>query len=571
MSWQDSANDAADGPGSLVCDFLIVGSGGGAFVAALAAKAAGFEPLIIEKQQKVGGTTGYSGGVVWIPENPLMRREGVADSAQEAATYLEHLIGPPGPGSTPEKRAAYIRHAPEAIAFLESQGMKFLRAEGWSDYQDDLPGGNARGRGLIAPLFDLRELGAWSDRLSVYAGFELPMHSSEFRDLMLIKRTWRGKRKALQLGLRLVREKLTGSRIRGAGAALQGRQLKLALDRGIRIETGTAFSGFITDDAGRVIGVHADRAGASLQIEAKRGVLLNCGGFARNAQMRDTYQPKPTPRWTNSNPGDTGEAIRAAMDLGVAMHNLDLSWYTPASVQADGSLPPGETMPNLHHMDLGKPHVIMVDADGRRFADESSCYHDIGKAMYEHAKWPMWAIIDSRHRNRYMWGTKPPGKPPREWLDSGYMIKADSIVELAQRTGIDATGLATTVERFNAFCVTGEDEDFRRGGRAFDRLVGDPTHVPNPCLGQIDKPPFYAVRMVPGDLSTDGGIVTDEFGRALHENGTPVAGLYATGNSTASVMGRAYPGPGGTIGPSLTFGYIAVKHALAGNVHDWPG
>jgi 3-oxosteroid 1-dehydrogenase len=555
---------------SLECDFLIVGSGGGAFVAALAVKAAGLEPLIIEKLDKVGGTSGYSGGVVWIPNNPVLARAGVEDSAEDAANYLEHLIGPPGPGSTAEKRAAFIRHGPEAIAFLEQQGMKFLHAEGWSDYQDELPGGKARGRGIIAPLFDLHLLREWRDRLSVYPNFGMPIRSDEFRELTLLSRGWIGRKAAMRVGIRIAMGKLTGSEFRGAGAALQGRQLRLALDKGIPVLPETAFQSFLRDDAGRVTGVEAAQNGKSLTISSRRGVLLNCGGFARNPAMREAHQPKPTPRWTNSNPGDTGEAIEAAMAIGVAMHNLDLSWYSPASVMADGSLPPGETLPFMHHLDLAKPHCIMVDARGERFADESRCYHDIGQAMYDRAEWPMWAILDSRHRKRYMWGTAQPGKPPRQWLESGYMIEAGSLEELAERTGLPLAGLKQTTDRFNGFCETGVDADFARGGRAFDRYVGDVYHKPNPCLGKIDRPPYYAVRMVPGDLSTDGGIVTDEFARALRVDGTPVPGLYATGNSTASVMGRAYPGPGGTIGPSLAFGYIAARHAImeAGAISD---
>jgi 3-oxosteroid 1-dehydrogenase len=324
--------------------------------------------------------------------------------------------------------------------------------------------------------------------------------------------------------------------------------------------TGTEVTGFLVE-ANRVSGIIALQNGQSMKLRARHGVLLNAGGFAHNRAMRDRLQPKPTPRWTNANPGDTGEVLQAAMALGAATHNLDLSWYTPASIMENGDLPPGTAAPFMHHLDLAKPHLIMVDAKGRRFTDESGSYHDNGIAMYQLATWPCFAILESRHRARYPWGTTPPGPPPAEWLRSGYMVQAGSIPELAAKCGIDPPGFVETVERFNAFCRTGVDHDFARGTRAFDRHHGDPTCRPNPNLGAIERPPFYAVRMVPGDIGTNGGLVTDEHARVLRDDGGVIEGLYATGNITASVMARAYPGPGGTIGPAMVFGYIAARHA----------
>jgi 3-oxosteroid 1-dehydrogenase len=541
-------------------DFVIVGSGGGAFAAALLARANGLSPVIVEKRLKVGGTTGYSGGVVWIPNNPLMQRENVGDSLEQARQYLAALLGPPCPGSSRAKREAFLAAGPEVISFLEREGMQFARAEGWSDYHDELPGGMARGRGLVAPLFDLNELGEWRDKLSVYEGWTLPMNSGEFNDLMLAKRTWRGRYMALALAIRMLKQKIGGAAYRGSGAALQGRLLQIALRHQIPILTDTQVTGFRMA-ADRVGGIIARQNGQQLEITARHGVLLNAGGFAHNSPMRARLQPKPTPHWTNANPGDTGEVLQAAMALGAATHNLDLSWYTPASTMQNGDLPPGTTAPFMHHLDLAKPHVVMVDAKGNRFADESGSYHENGKAMYERATWPCFAILESRHRNNYPWGTVPPGPPPAEWLSSGYMVRASSISELAGRCGIDPAGVTATVARFNGFCRTGIDTDFARGARAFDRHHGDPTCRPNPNLGPIEQPPFYAVRMVPGDIGTDGGVVTDEHARVLREDGTVIEGLYATGNTTASVMARAYPGPGGTIGPAMVFGYIAARHA----------
>src|SRR3984885_5221943 len=394
-------------------DFVIVGSGGGAFAAALLARAYGLSPVIVEKRDKVGGTTGYSGGVVWIPDNPLMRREKVGDTQEKAEQYLAALLGPPCPVSSQAKRDAFLAAGPDVVDFLEGEGMRFARAEGWSDYHDELPGGMARGRGLVAPLFDLNELGAWRQRLSVYGAWPLPMNSAEFNDLMLAKRTWRGRRMALTLALRMLAQKLTGSAYRGSGAALQGRLLQIALRHNIPILTGTEVTG-LRMDGNRVRGIDAQHNGRQLEITARCGVLLNAGGFAHNGAMRARLQPKPTPRWTNANPGDTGEMLQAAMALGAATHNLDLSWYTPASIMENGELPPGATAPFMHHLDLAKPHVIMVDARGNRFTDESGSYHDNGKAMYERAAWPCFAVLESRHRNHYPWGTLPPGAPPAE-------------------------------------------------------------------------------------------------------------------------------------------------------------
>ena len=543
-------------------DFVIVGSGGGAFVAALAARSVGLSVVIVEKRGKVGGTTGYSGGVVWIPNNPLMRREKVGDTPEKARQYLAALLGPPCPGSSAAKREAFLAAGPEAIAFLESEGMIFARAEGWSDYHDELPGGMARGRGLVAPLFDLNELGAWRARLSVYEGWTLPMNSGEFNDLMLAKRTWAGFRMGLTLATRVLKQELLRTAYRGSGAALQGRLLQIALHRQISVMIETRVTGFLMDGE-RVTGVTATRNGKQIEINAKRGVLLNAGGFAHNEAMRARLQPKPTPRWTNANPGDTGEILQEAIALGAATHNMDLSWYTPTSIMANGDLPPGVAAPFMHHLDLAKPHVIMVDAKGARFTDEAGSYHDNGKAMYERAEWPCFAILESRHRRFYPWGTMKPGAPPAEWLSSGYMARADNIADLAAKCGIDPAGLIATVGRFNGFCRDGVDEDFARGSRAFDRHHGDPTCRPNPNLGPIEKPPFYAVRMAPGDIGTDGGLVTDEHARVLRPDDSVIEGLYATGNTTASVMARAYPGPGGTIGPALVFGYIAARHVAA--------
>jgi 3-oxosteroid 1-dehydrogenase len=310
-------------------------------------------------------------------------------------------------------------------------------------------------------------------------------------------------------------------------------------------------------------------------------VLINSGGFSHSQELRERYQAKPNPwRWTNANPGDTGEMIEAAMRLGAAVDCMNEAWWVITSLAPGESLPEGAVaadgtpIPFMHHLDLSLPFSIMVDQLGQRLCDEAGAYMEIGQRMYQrHADTgraiPSWVIMDARQREYYPWGTASPGQVPKSWLESGYLKRADTLAELAAQCGIDVSGLQATVRRFNEFCRTGRDEDFGRGGRAFDRAHGDPTVKPNPNLGSIEKAPFYAVAMYPGDVGTAGGMVTDEFARVLRDDGSVIDGLYATGNSTASVMGRCYPGAGASIGASFIFGYIAARHAAtaAGKAH----
>ena len=557
-----------------VVDLAIVGSGGGSMCAALAAKRLGKRALIVEKQALIGGSTGFSGGVWWVPNNPVMKRAGVADTAERARQYLDSVVSYAGPGTSPARRDAFIRTGPKMIEFLERQGMKFVYADGWSDYYDELPGGEPRGRSLLAELFDTRELGAWEGKLSRYKGFNLPVPTDQFPALMLAKRTWGGKKAAMALVGRIIKGKLTGARLAGAGAAIQGRMLQIALREQLPIWTESPLVELIVED-GRVQGVTVRRAGKLVRVRAREGVLLNVGGFSRSGAMRERFQPKPNSHtWTNANPGDTGEGIEMAMELGAAVDCMDEAWWVVTSLGPDGRPPKpggyasdGTPLPFMHHLDLSLPHSMMVDQLGERFCDEAGAYMEIGQRMYRREKEtgkavPSWVVMDSRQRANYPWGTAQPGQVPQEWLDSGYLIKADSIAELAAKTGIAESGLQRTVERFNGFCRTGVDTDFGRGSRAFDRCHGDPTVKPNPNLGGIEKAPFYAVRMYPGDVGTAGGVVTDEHARVLREDGSVIEGLYATGNCTASVVGRCYPGAGASIGASFTFGYIAAHHAL---------
>jgi 3-oxosteroid 1-dehydrogenase len=354
------------------------------------------------------------------------------------------------------------------------------------------------------------------------------------------------------------------------GAAVQGRMLKLCLSAGIPIWPETPVEDFIVEN-GRVVGVVANRKGASVRIQATNGVLINAGGFSRNQAMRDRYMRQPTSaEWTSVCAGDTGEMQQAAMRLGAAVDQMEQAWWHTSSMHRDGSFPSslrgsdGKLLPYFQSYDIAKPHGIVVDQSGQRYFNESVSYGEQVERMYQRnatmPATPSWQIMDSRHRNQYFWGLEPPGRTPHEWLESGYLKKADTLDELAQLCSMDQAQLKATVERFNDFARKGVDEDFHRGENEYSKFMGDPTYA-NPGLGTIEKPPFYACAMFPTDLGTCGGLVCDDHARVLREDGSIIDGLYATGNSAATVMGRTIPAAGVCVGSSFLWGWVAACHA----------
>jgi 3-oxosteroid 1-dehydrogenase len=533
-------------------DFVIVGSGGGSMCAALACVDMGLRPLILEKEPLVGGSTAMSGGILWIPGNALMAEAGVADSPELGLKYLQGLV-PEQPGSTLARKQAYVNTGPKMVDWLRSKGIPFVYCRGWPDYYDEQPGGQPQGRSLGMALFDVRKLGKWKDKLR--RNFvRLPVQGVEGHKMMLAARTLTGMLTSVKVGARILKTKLLGTEYAGSGAAIQGWMLFTALKAGIDIRTDCPTIDLVTED-GRVTGVIAKQNGKTVRIGANKGVLINAGGFARNAEMRKQFGPQPSfTEWTASNPGDTGEMLKTAMGLGAATHGLDRAIWVVASRQPNGNL-------GIHANELAKPHLIVVDKNGKRFTDESCSYMETGQNIYKAGAVPCWAIMDSRHRARYSWALTPPRYTPSEWISSGYMKKATTVDELAEKCGIDKAGLNATVARFNGFVAGGRDEDFHRGERAYDRYFGDPTHKPSPTLGTVSQPPYFAVELYPGDVGTYGGLVTDENGRVLKDDGEVIPGLYATGNVTAGVTGAVYPGAGASIGASFIFGYRAARHA----------
>jgi 3-oxosteroid 1-dehydrogenase len=546
-------------------DFVVVGSGGGSMCAGLVMKAAGKSVLILEKTGLVGGTTARSGGVMWMPNNPFMKLDGVEDSPEKAATYLDAVLGDPkdAPGSSRERRRTYLAEAPAMLQFLGSQSVKLTRAKEWPDYYDDRPGGSAPGRAVLAELFNTNELGSWKSKLRpTFIQAPVPATLEELMELPSLKRSWRVKMLLLKLVARKIVARITGKDWVAGGAALQGRMLHAAVRSGVEIRTDSAVSELIVE-GGRVQGVVTVKEGRPWRVGARLGVLVNAGGFAHNQRMRDRYAPGTSTKWTMAAPGDTGEMIEEMMRHGAAIAQME------ERVGCQVTLPPGaedsEFKPTAQAI-TAAPHAILVDQSGVRYMNEGGSYMAYCKAMLERDKTvpavPSWALLDSQYIAKYMLaGTMAGTQKPQRWYDEGYLQKADSIQELARKINIEPAKLAATVERFNGFVARNRDEDFHRGDRAYDRWLGDYYNKPSETLGAINTPPFYAIRILPGDVGTYGGVVTDECARVLRQEGSVIPGLYATGVSTASVMGRAYPGPGSSVGPSFVWGYVAAKHA----------
>jgi len=549
-------------------DFVVVGSGGGSMCAALHMTSKGKSVAILEKTQFVGGTTSRSGGVMWIPNNRFMKRDGIEDSFEKAAAYLDALMGEQkdAPGASRERRRTYLTEAPRMVDFLVSQGIKLTRVSEWPDYYDELPGGSVAGRTVVAELFNVNELGPWKQKLQptfIRAPMALLQPTlEEMMELPALNRSWRVKMLLVKLVLRGVAAKLTGKEWVAGGASLQGRMLQASLRAGVEIRSESPVSELIVEE-GAVKGVATVKDKRPWRIGARLGVLVNAGGFARNQRMRDMYAPGTSVKWTMATPGDTGEMIEEMMRHGAAIAQMS------ERVGNQQTLPPGaegsEAKPTAQAL-TASPHVILVDQSGVRYMNEGGSYMAYCKAMLERNKTvpavPSWAVFDSQFMAKYMLaGTMPGSKKPQAWFDSGYLKTANTIEGLAGQLRIDPATLASTIQRFNGFVAGNRDEDFHRGERAYDRWLGDPYHKPSETLGTIARGPFYAVPIVPGDVGTYGGVVTDEHARVLREDGSVIPGLYATGVSTASVMGGAYPGPGASVGPSFVWGYVAARHA----------
>ena len=540
-------------------DWVVVGSGAGSMSSGLLMRQAGKSVVVLEKTAFFGGTTAKSGGVMWIPNNPFM--DPGEDSAEKGITYLDAVVGDDSdaPGTSHEKRLAYVNEAPKMVEFLLKQGVALVRgSKFWPDYYDNLPGGCETSRTVIAPPFDKKELGEWAPKLRK-GFFELPVKLDDGLKFASMKHSWAIKRLFAKTALAIVWGKLTGKHWVTAGACLQGRMLKAGLDKGIDIRLESPVSELLVED-GKVTGVVTVKDGKPWRIGGNLGVLVNAGGFAHNQAMRDKYMPGTRAEWTNTPEGDTGEMHVEMERIGGVLAQMD------EMVGFPGTLAPGwekeYVRPGMQGV-TAKPHAILVDQDGIRYMNEACSYELYCETMLKRARAnPSWAIMDAQYMEEYaLAGSTGIRKKPKSWFDSGYLKVADTIGELAVKLDMEPQALKGTVDRWNAMMDKGADEDFDRGVRYYDRYLGDPFAKPSPTLGDIRKAPFYAVDVIPGDVSTYGGIVTDARSRVVRTDGSVIEGLYATGVSTASPMGRVYPGAGASVGPSMCFGWIAARHA----------
>ncbi|MGX9791679.1 FAD-binding protein [Mycobacterium sp. MMS18-G62] len=554
-------------------DLLIVGSGGGGMVAALATLDAGLEPLIVEKQALVGGSTGLSGGMVWLPNNPLMRRDGIPDSHEDGLAYLADVVGDIGAPSSPERREMFLSAGSDMITFLLRKGVRLVRCPGWSDYYPNHKGGNAAGRGVEGIPFDAAELGTWSDKVqpSMAKNFGFVVLTNELRSVQYFNRAPRAFAVAMRVFLRTWAARVRRREMLTNGASLIAQMLKalIELDNGEpRLWTNAAMEDLIVED-GRVVGARVAREGSSLNVEARRGVLLAAGGFGHNADMRRRYsgdQPNEG-KWSIANAGDTGEALEMAMRLGAKTDLLDEAWWLPSVFIADG----GNAAKSLGS-GRQRPGAIYVDGTGRRFCNESNSYVEVGKAMYANKAVPCWMIFDDGYVRRYVSGANPlKRRLPEELIDRGAVVRGSSISDLARQIGVPADELEHTVQRFNQFAAKGLDPDFGRGQSAYNDCLGDPGYRPNAAIGPLDRAPYYATRVLPADVGTCGGVITNEHAQVLDEQDRVIDGLYATGNTTATVMGRTYPGAGASIASTMVFGYVASRHAAGRKLPGEPG
>ncbi|MCG6875609.1 MAG: FAD-dependent oxidoreductase [Betaproteobacteria bacterium] len=549
---------------------LVIGSGGGGLAAAVTARHLGLDVIVAEKAPVYGGTTARSGGWIWVPCHPFQQAIGVTDSREEAETYLLHEAGE---HYDAEHVDAFLTHGPRMLEFFAREtAVQFTPSAVYPDYHPDVPGAKTAGRALVAESFDGRKLGPLLAKLrpplpelllmgmAIGSGDELRHFQRALHSLRSFAYTAR--RLAGHAGETLLYGRgvwLTN------GNALVGRLLKSCVDCGVKLWAAASASELIVENDA-VRGAVIERDGQPVRVTARRGVVLACGGFPRDIARRERLFPHGE-HWSPAPESNTGDGLRLAESAGADIDETlpNAAAWVPVSLVVREN---GETGLFPHIVDRGKPGVIAVTRKGRRFVNEGNSYHDFVQGLFAACEGEeqvtAYLVTDHRAIRAYGLGyVKPRPFSLSSHLASGYLLRANTLSALAAEAGIDATAFEQTVVEYNRNAARGEDPAFGKGSTAYNRFYGDADHQPNPCLAPLAQPPYYAVKVVVGEIGTYDGIRTDRHARALNAQREPIPGLYAVGNDMASIMGGAYPGPGITLGPAMTFAWIAARH-LAG-------
>jgi 3-oxosteroid 1-dehydrogenase len=539
-------------------DVVVVGSGAAGMTAALTAARRGLRCVLVEKAPTFGGSAARSGAGIWAPCNEVILAAGVPDTPAKAAAYLSRVVGADVPAS---RQAAFLANAPAMVSFvLRNSPLEFTWMEGYSDYYPELPGGMPNGRSIEPDVLDGKVLGAELANLNApykEAPGGLAVLGGDYKWIVLAAVNAKGAATAAKVAARHSAAVLHGKKPLAQGQALAAGLRAGLLGANVPVRLNTPLLDVQFDGSGRVTGVLVSRNGEHVLLKANRGVVLGTGGFEHNAAMRAAHQRQPIgTEWTVGARENTGDGIAAGQRAGAALDLMDDAWWGPTIPLPD--------QPWFCLAERTLPGGILVDGTGRRFVNEAAPYHDVVNAMYNRnasePAIPAWLIVDQSYRNRYLFVDVPPLLPlPQEWYRSGAVFSAGTIADLATKIGVPPQALRDTITRFNGFAKTGEDLDFHRGDSAYDRYYTDPGVKPNPCLAKLWLPPFYAFKIVPGDLGTKGGMRTDARARVLRPDGSVIPGLYAAGNASGAVMGHSYAGAGSTLGPAMTFGYVAAN------------
>ena len=559
----------------LECDVLVAGSGASGFAAALTAAIDGLEVIMVEKAEVFGGTTCFSAGVIWIPSSRQAREAGITDDRDSVLDYLQAEAGN---RLDRDKAESFTDNAASVLEWFEANShLSYMPSPAWSDYHPGQPGASKGGRSLGPRPFDGRTLGKWFDKLrppikttTILGG--MMVGREDLPQFFTMTKKLSSATHVSKLFLRYAKDRLSysrGTRLSN-GNALIAMLARSAFERGVKLLLKTPMAE-LTTESGRVSGAVVDAPEGRMTIRARKGVVLACGGFPANDELRARlYEHVAAGKnhQTLAPAENTGDGIKLGRMLNVAVveGQAQPAAWVPISLVPQ---PDGTTIPFPHFIDRGKAGYIAVDKRGRRFINEAMSYHDFVPAMVEACRDDLevhsYLICDTTAIRAYGLGAAPP-LPGRlgPHIASGYIKQADTLAALAAQCGIDEQGLSRTVALLNEGAPKGEDPEFAKGTDPYQRFNGSIGHGPNPCVAAIERAPFYAIRLVPGDIGTFIGMRTDAHARALDTAGQPVSGLYVVGNDAASFMGGTYPGAGITLGPALVFGHLAARHIASG-------